>query len=401
MRKILLITAAVVLGCGPLLADDDVNRLAQDNSAFAFDLFHQLNGKAGNLFFSPYSISTALAMTYGGTRGETASQMAQALHFSSPQDKLPAAFAALRSHLNEAQGADKVTLAIANSLWPSNRYKFLDSYVSLLKTDYGVSVTPLDYAKTEAARGIINQWVEYKTNDKIKDLIGPGVLSPDTKLTLVNAIYFLGKWESVFQPKDTKPWIFRVGPDKTEDVPMMSQTSRFLYADLGSLQVLELPYQGKELSMLIVLPKAPDGLSAIEASLSPQTLSEWTSKLAKTEVIVRVPKFKMTWGTENLTTPLEALGMKDAFDANAANFSGMDGDPHGLSIGLVLHKAFIDVKEEGTEAAAATAIGMRASMVEAEPSFLADHPFLFLIQDNQTGSILFMGRLVDPKAGGQ
>jgi serpin B len=402
MGKILSITAAVVFGCGSLFADDDVYRLAQDNSAFAFDLYHQLSGSEGNLFFSPYSISTALAMTYGGARGETATQMAQALHFSSPQDKVPSAFAQLAGQLNAAQGADKVTLAIANSLWPSDRYKFLDDYIGLLKNDYGTSLSPLDYTKPEAARGIINQWVEDKTKDKIMDLIGPGVLTPDTKLTLVNAIYFYGKWESVFQPKNTEESNFQVSPDKTEDVPMMWQKARFPYADLGSLQVLELPYQGAELSMLIVLPKLTDGLNALETGLSQKTLTGWTDKLAKTKVNVLLPKFKMTWGTEDLSHQLQSLGMKDAFDRNIANFTGMDGDPHGLYIGAVLHKAFIDVKEEGTEAAAATAVMMLPGAApEVEPVFQADHPFLFLIQDNKTGTILFMGRLIDPKANGQ
>jgi serpin B len=221
-------------------------------------------------------------------------------------------------------------------------------------------------------------------------------------MVLVNAIYFYGKWLTPFQPKDTSKATFQSGPGKSEDVPMMSQTSRFPYADLDSVQVLELPYQGDELSMLIVLPKAKDGLTALESGLSSKTIDEWTSRLAPTEVEVHFPKFKMTWGTENLTGALETLGMKDAFDASTANFAGMDGNPHNLFIGMVLHKAFIDVKEEGTEAAAATAVGMMAMGAPMpKPEFIADHPFLFLIQDNKTGSILFMGRLVDPNAGGQ
>jgi serpin B len=401
MRKILFLTAAVVFSYGSLFADDDVSRLAQDNSAFAFDFYHQLSGREGNLFFSPYSISTTLAMTYAGARGETESQMAEALHFSPPQDKLPSEFSELRSRLNDAQGDGKVTLAIANSIWPSDRYKILDSYVGLLKSNYGVSLTPLDYTQTEVARVTINKWVENKTRDKIKDIIGPGMLSPDAKLTLVNAIYFYGKWLSPFQPKDTDKWQFQAGPDKTEDVSMMWQKAEFPYADLGSLQVLELPYQGAELSMLIVLPKSTNGLNAIESGLSQKTLTEWTSKLAKTEVIVRLPKFKMTWGAEDLSNQLQALGMKDAFDKGIANFAGMDGNPHGLYIDAVLHKAFIDVQEEGTEAAAATAVGMLGAVAEVEPVFLADHPFLFLIQDNKTGSVLFMGRLIDPQTSGQ
>jgi len=400
MLKILFLTAAMVLAGGSLLADDDVRQLARDNSAFAFDLYHQIDGTPGNLFFSPYSISTALAMTQAGARGETATQMAAILHFSLPGDRLPTAFAQLRSDLHEAQGDDKVTLAIANSIWPSDRYKFLGSYLHLLKASYGVELMPLDYTQTETARARINTWVGKQTQDKIEDLIGPGALSPATKMTLVNAIYFYGKWLSPFEPKDTDPSPFEVGPGKTEKVPMMRQKADFRYADLGSVQVLELPYRGEDLSMLIVLPESKTGLSAIESGLSPATLGAWDGKLRKTKVVVRVPKFKITWGTEDLSAALKALGMKDAF-GDWADFSGMDGDPHGLVIDGVLHKAFIDVKEEGTEAAAATAVGMVGAAVELTPVFLADHPFLFLIRENKTGTILFLGRVTDPLAGSE
>ncbi len=398
--KILFLVVAMVLAGGSVRAEDDVRQLARDNSAFAFDLYHQLNGTPGNLFFSPYSISTALAMTQAGARGATATQMAAVLHFSLSGDKLPAAFGQLRSDLQEAQGDDKVTLAIANSIWPSDRYKFLGSYIHLLKDSFGAELTPLDYTRTETARARINTWVGKQTQGKIKDLIGPGALTPATKMTLVNAIYFYGKWLSPFKPESTGPWPFQVGPDKTEDVPMMRQKTGFRYADLGTLQVLELPYQGEDLSMLIVLPASKTGLSAIESTLSPATLGAWDDKLRKTKVMVRVPKFKITWGTEDLSASLKALGMKDAF-GDWADFSGMDGDPHGLVIDGVLHKAFIDVKEEGTEAAAATAVGMVGAAVELTPVFLADHPFLFLIRENKTGTILFLGRVTDPLAGGE
>jgi serine protease inhibitor len=399
MLKTLFLTVAMVLAGGSIWADDAARQLARDNSAFAFDLYHQLDGTPGNLFFSPYCISTALAMTQAGARGETATQMEAVLHFSLPGDRLPAAFAQLQGDLHEAQGDDKVTLAIANSIWPSDRYKFLGSYLHLLKASYGVELTPLDYTQTEAARARINTWVGKQTQDKIKDLIGPGALTPATKMTLVNAIYFYGKWLSPFEPKDTDSWPFQVGRGKTEKVPMMRQKADFRYADLGTLQVLELPYRGEGLSMLIVLPESKTGLSAIESGLSTATLGAWQDKLKKTKVIVRVPKFKITWGTKDLSAALKALGMKDAF-GDWADFSGMDGDPHGLVIDGVLHKAFIDVKEEGTEAAAATAVGMVAAAVELSPVFSADHPFLFFIRENKTGTVLFLGRVTDPLAGG-
>ena len=395
MLRLFFTMIAIGLASGSMRADE-VQRLCQDNTAFAVDLYHQLSGKEGNLFFSPYSISTALAMTHAGARGETATQMAQALHFSLSQDKLSGVFADLQSHLAEVQGEDKVTLAVANSIWPSDRYKLLDHYIGLLKSDYGVAVTPLDYSKTEAARGTINQWVESKTQDKIKDIIGQGILTPDTELTLVNAIYFYGKWQKPFQSKDTFAGNFQISPGHGEDVPMMNQKGAFSYADLGAVQLLELPYQGGELSMLIVLPKSSGGLKEIEVGLSPEILSKWRSKLAPTQVRMLLPKFKITWG-ENLNVPLQALGMRDAFDAKA-DFSGIDGNPHGLSIGLVIHKAFVDVKEEGTEAAAATVVVLPGAVAPVGPLFAADHPFLFLIQEKKTGSILFMGRVNDPKA---
>jgi serpin B len=400
MLRILFTTAAMAFTCSSIMADDDVHELVQDNSAFACDLYSQLSSKDGNLFFSPYSISTALAMTQSGARGETAAQMAQVLHFSIPQDRLPSAFAQLRSDLIVAQGVDNVTLTTANSIWPSDRYKVLDDYIGLLRSNYDVALTPLDYSQTEVARHTINKWVENKTQNKITNLIGPGVLTLDTKLTLVNAIYFHGKWQSPFQPKDTSSWPFEVSLDHVKDVQMMWGKEKFPYAALSTLQILELPYQGGGISMLIMLPDSTDGLRQVETKLSPKILSEWKSKLEQTEIVVRLPKFKMTWGTESLNVPLKALGMTDAFDGRA-NFAGIDGNPLGLYIGDVLHKAFIDVKEEGTEAAAATAVVMPKGAAPAPgPVFLANHPFLFLIQENKTGSILFIGRVIDPTVSG-
>jgi len=395
--------AVMAMSGGALWAEEGGDLLARENSAFAFDLYGKLSGEEGNLFFSPYSISTALAMTQAGARGETEKQMAKVLHFSQPEKELNAAFAQLQGRLKAAQGDDKVTLAIANSIWPSMQYKILDGYKAMLKSDFGVTVTPLDYHQPEAARATINQWIEKKTHDKIKDLIGPGALTPETKLTLVNAIYFFGKWQSAFDPKRTTEADFQVSTGKTERVPMMARTGEYAYAEQKYFQVLQVPYQGTELSMLIVLPKKGDGLHVVEAMLSGKNLSEWKTKLNKTEVAVQLPKFKMTWGAADLTGPLKKLGMTDAFNASKADFSGMDGDPHGLFIGMVLHKAFIDVSESGTEAAAATAVVMMTAMAPMGPPppvFRADHPFFFLIQENKTGSILFMGRVVDPKAGG-
>lgn len=399
-----VLLAVTGLACGTVFAGDQwpAGQLAQDNADFAFDFYQKLSSADGNLFFSPYSISEALAMVYGGAKGDTQQQMAKVLRFTQSEDKIHPAFSNLDRVLGNEQKDGKVTLSIANSLWPSDRYKFLDTYVDLLKKDYGVSITPLDYTKTEAARNTINKWVEDKTQNKIKDLIGPGALTADTKLTLVNAIYFYGKWLSAFDPKSTNESDFFLVQDKTEKVQMMSQTTEFPYTETDSFQMLELPYQGEDLSMLVILPKSKDGLKQIESGLSQKSLSEWRSKLVKTKVRLLFPKFKITWGATELNQQLIALGMSDAFDPSKANFAGMDGNSHNLYIGIVLHKAFIDVKEEGTEAAAATAVGIRSMAVLASqpPLFQADHPFFFLIQEKKTGSILFMGRVSDPKAGG-
>jgi len=384
----------------------ELGHLAKGNTKFAFDLYGQLQGEKGNLFFSPYSISTALAMTYGGARGETATQMTQALSFpAGSQDDLHRSFAALVGRMEEVQASGKVALNIANSLWPQQDYKFLDKYMNLMKKQYGVSITPVDYKQAaKAARVTINTWVEDKTREKIKDLIAPGSLSTLTRMVLVNAIYFKGDWALQFKEKNTRDAPFWISPDQSVPVAMMHQTDKFKYAENDKLQILELPYVGKDLSMLVLLPRKKGGIRDLEASLSASQLNVWCRLLGKREVQVFLPKFKLSWGTKKLKGPLMALGMKVAFAAGAADFSGMDGHkvPAGsadrLYLGQVLHKAFVEVNEEGTEAAAATAVVIRiVRMPRPPPVFRADHPFLFIIQENKTGSILFMGRLSNPK----
>lgn len=377
--------------------DDEI--LVKDNAAFAVDLYHQLGTSGGNIFFSPYSISTALAMTYAGARGDTETQMAEALRFSLPHRKLHPAFREIAAALDAIEKKGNVQLNVANSLWPQQGYPFLEAYLSLLKTSYGASVTALDYAgSSEAARKTINQWVEDKTRNKIQDLIQPGILSAMTRLVLVNAIYFKGKWDRQFAEQLTREAAFYTSPGQSVQVPMMTQKHKFGYARSGGLQILELPYAGGELSMLILLPDAIDGLRQIEDGLALSEINRWKALLHKQEVIVFLPRFKAT-SLFRLDQTLQSMGMVDAFGARA-NFQGMDGRP-GLSISAVLHKAYVEVNEEGTEAAAATAVILkRTSAPSAPPTvFRADHPFLFFIQENRTGAILFMGRLNDPREG--
>jgi serpin B len=375
------------------------------NSAFALDLYREIkDAKKGNIFFSPYSISTALAMTYGGARGNTAKQMADVLHFPQDHQELHPAFAQLEALLNAVQEKGDIRLHAANSLWPQKDYPFLKEYITLVKKYYGVTVTPVDFvAAADKAAQQINQWVEEKTNNKIKDLIQPGLLDALTRLVLANAIYFKGNWASQFDENRTKDDTFYLQTGGTVQAPLMAQKQKFKYAEFESLQVLELPYVGDSLSMLVLLPGEKNGLPGLEKSLTTDNLKRWTSGLSEVEVKVFLPRFKMT-SLFSLERTLAAMGMPDAFDRTKANFSGMDGHRNWLYIGAVVHKAFVDVNEEGTEAAAATAVVMRVTMARQPLRpvvFRADHPFIFLIRENTTGSILFLGRVMDPTQKGE
>ncbi len=396
--------------------------VVEGNNVFAFDLYDQLRGQKGNLFFSPYSISTALAMTYAGARGNTAAEINATLHFGAgPTDPaLHKAFGSLVGDLNAAGKKGKFKLAVANALWPQHDYKFLPAFTTLVTKSYGAGLTPLDFkTKTEAARQTINRWVEQKTQNKIKALLKPGILTEDTRLVLTNAIYFKGDWATQFDKKRTKDAPFHtglsgfkctIGP-KPVMVPMMYQKARFKYADLtiqahhdrrerllaGTFELLQMPYKGNELSMVVLLPKDhfTESMTALEKSLTAKNLSKWLGRARKQKVRVYLPKFKMT-SEFSLANTLKAMGMKDAFTGKA-NLSGTDGTSK-LFISAVVHKAFVDVNEEGTEAAAATGVveGV-TSVAPAIPTFRADRPFVFLIRDNKTGSVLFIGRVMNPK----
>jgi len=378
-------------------AHRDIKSLIADNSAFAVDLYRQLAGGQGNLFFSPYSISTALAMTYAGARENTAAEMAKTMHFSLDQERLHPAFAELQAGLNKVQEAGDVRLSVANSLWPQEGYSFLPEYLSLVETRYGTRITPVDFAGSRnAACATINRWVEEKTENKIKDLVQPGALTDPTYLVLVNAIYFKGKWLSEFDPSDTRDGTFYISAKESVQAPLMWQEEVFRYGEAPSLQILELPYRGEELSMLILLPRRIDGLAQLEQDLTPENLEAWRARLRGQMVEIYLPKFRAEL-TFQLTQTLEAMGMRDAFVFGKANFAGMDGRTDWLFIGGVIHKAYVDVNEQGTEAAAATAVGMMGGAPPRPKEFRADHPFLLLIQDNRTGSLLFLGRVVDPR----
>jgi len=395
---------------------DDLKAVATGNVKFALKLYDQLNNQKGNLFLSPYSISTALAMTHAGARGETETEMTKALQFPTFPDKeggplgrerLHAAFSELKLGLREAQKQGNVELSIANALWPQKNYAFRPEYLNLIERDYDSVGRPLDYANAEKARGIINRWVEEETKEKIKDLIPSGVLDSLTRMVLTNAIYFKGDWLTQFKEKSTREMPFKISPDKTVQTPMMYQKGNFGHYQDEDVQVLEMPYKGDKVSMFVLLPNQGGGqpfrrptnppakkktLADLEKILSPAKLSEWIGKVRRTKINTWFPKFKMT-SEFSLSQQLQALGMKKAF--GDADFSGMDGTKK-LYISAVLHKAFVEVNEEGTEAAAATAVVISLKSARRYPSFRADHPFLFLIRDKATGSILFLGRYAKP-----
>jgi serpin B len=373
--------------------------LVQGNTAFALDLLAKLSEGKGNLFFSPYSISAALAMTYAGARAQTAEQMAKTLHFPGDGAAFHETFGRLIAGLNEAGKSGEFSLVVANALWAQRGYSFEKEFLGLVQSAYGSALNEVDFAKaTEAARQAINEWVDKQTNGKIKDLIPPGILTDLTRLVLTNAIYFKGAWQSVFPEKATQDGPFTLLDGEKATVPLMHHTTHAGYLEAEGFQALDLPYKGGALSMVIFLPKRADGLKDFQRELTPEKLGGWLGKLAGSQVVITLPKFKVT-STFSLAETLKALGMADAFDMEKADLSGMNGKKD-LYIQAVIHKAFVDVNEKGTEAAAATAvvIGLRsAPMPQKKVIFCADHPFLFLIRDRTSGSILFVGRVVNPK----
>ena len=405
MHRCLIIFIFMLLILFPLACagESTVTQEMQDaaaaNNDFALDLYGKLQSESGNLFFSPLSLSTALSMAYAGARGNTASQMAVALHLNSmPADKVHESVGALARYLNRPN--NDYQLAMANRLWgtATKDFEFEKQFLDLTRMQYGAEMERVDFSAGEQARRAINEWVEQQTQQKIKDVIPAGALNKLTRLVLTNAIYFKGKWREQFKKNATVNTDFFLGATDKVSVPMMNQKASFGLMDGEGLKVLELPYSGDNLSMLVLLPEKNDGLDELEKKLNTDNLKIWVGGLSKGDVQVMLPRFTMTWGAKLLNDPLKELGMVDAFDENKADFSGIGGKPGFLCISQVVHKAFIDVNEEGTEAAAATAVIMQTRAVAQRPRvFKADHPFVFLIRDTHSGAILFMGRIANPK----
>ncbi|XP_035509856.1 leukocyte elastase inhibitor [Morone saxatilis] len=376
--------------------------ISDSNTCFALELLRTLSQAkpSENIFVSPLSISSALAMVYLGAKGNTADQMAQALSFSSGEG-VHADFATLNADINSPSAS--YILKLANRLYGENTSHFLPTFLEATQKHYQADLKAVDFiGAPEACREEINSWVEQQTENKIKDLLKQGTVNTMTRLALVNAIYFKGNWLHRFDAANTKEMPFKSTKNGKQMVQMMYQMKKlnFNYVPELSLQILELPYVDNELSMFILLPEestnGPDPLLQLEKQLTRAKLDEWTNRelMESVDVHVHLPKFKLEEDYE-LNEPLAKLGMADVFCAAKADLSGMNGQG-GLFLSTVAHKAFVEVNEEGTEAAAATA-GMISFCMFREEHFTADHPFIFFIRHNKTKSILFLGRFSSPQ----
>lgn len=426
---VMMLTAFVSTGCGgpavpaepqaqaaelrsgrkqetPRAPEAGLAALTQGNIAFALDLYRVLRKEEGNLFFSPHSVSLALAMTYAGARSTTAQQMAQALHFDLPQERLHPAFNALNRELaaratarsNPGEEHTGFTLNQANAIWGQRGHHFEPAFLDLLAAHYGAGLRLADFAGApEPSRTRINDWVREQTQNKIDKLFPPGSITASTRLALTNAIYFKAQWQHPFNKAETRDAAFTLLTGRQASVPTMHATDALPlpYASGTDVEAIQLNYFG-DVSMVVLLPK-PGQLGAFEAALSPERLRHIVEGLKVEHVKVAMPKFRYTSDSVSLKQTLQALGMADAFDAGAADFSGMDG-AHNLFISDAFHKAMVAVDEAGTEAAAATGVAMAAAgFVDPPIEMKIDRPFIFLIRDNKTGALLFAGRIVDPR----
>ncbi|MEN6369294.1 MAG: serpin family protein [Thermotogota bacterium] len=385
----------------PDVSGDAAAALAAGNGAFAFALYGKIAAGDGNVFFSPFSISSALAMTYAGADGETEAQMADALHFDLAQDALHPAFNAVdltlnsRDELEEPYEGDGFELSIVNAVWGEQGFPFRDGYLDVLAVSYGAGLRLVDFSgDPEGSRTTINNWVSDQTNDRVLDLLPEGSVSAGTRLVLTNAIYFKAPWLDPFDEDNTKSESFTTLSGSSISLAMMHQTITALYAQVGDVQAVELPYNGGKLAMLLLVPDV-GGFESFEEDLTYEKYEEIVGQLEEHRVYLGLPQFEFDYAL-SLVDALRALGMEDAFDPDAADFSGIDG-AHDLYISNVLHKAFVSVDEIGTEAAAATAVVVDVTAIPGESVTLTiDRPFLFVIRDIPTDTILFIGRVVEP-----
>jgi serpin B len=391
----------------PRVHPDELSAFAEHQNEFALALYGELGRRPGNLFFSPFSVRTALCMVFAGARGETAAQMRDSLGIASSDEALHSAFAEIIGRLNAAGGGE-YEMAVANSLWGQKGVAFQTEFLDLVARHYGGSMNIVDFSRNpEKARVRINHWVEEQTKKKIQDVIPSGGLDENTRLVLATAVYFKGLWVLPFRKAATCDQPFYLEAGGTVQAPLMSQKEKVRYSQDEGFQAIELTYRGDDLSMLVLLPADKDGLPNLEKQLSARMLNDCVAQMRNCKIELFLPRFEMTWGTANLRDELRGLGMPLAFARGQADFSGMNGleppDDDSLFIDSVGHKAFVEVNEEGTEAAAATAVtlGARsAARPSPVPVFRADHPFLFAIRDRTSSAILFLGRIANPRALG-
>lgn len=370
----------------------DLASLAKGENDFALALYSHLKSSPDDIFLSPHSIFMALAMLHAGARGRTARQMAEVLHLPLEGERLHAAVRALQGEPGRERGYE---LDIANALWGQRGYDFRSEYLGILKDTFGAGLYEVDFASaTEEARGRINEWVAERTRGRIPEVIPPDVLDPLARLVLTNAIFFKGKWESPFESWRTHESTFHLPSGRGDvRVSMMAQTHGFPYCEQGDVRLLEMPYRGDRFGMLFLLPGSVEGLPEVEAALEGGKLDSWLRGLKMQEVDVLLPRIKMTTGAL-LGDILRSMGMTEVFDVARADLSGITS-VEDVCLSEVIHRTYLEVDELGTEAAAATALVAVGAGVDPNPPpvFRADHPFLFLIEDRQTGSILFMGRV--------
>lgn len=416
MRSIAPLVLSLLVGCGAAIASHstaprvapsemppvdpaDTQAFAQAMNAFGLDVWEGLrtSGLDGNLAISPASLATALAMTYGGARGRTETAMGRALHVSAPNATMQAAGALVTGWNDPSRTSYE--LAVANRLFGEREYRFAPAYLAATRDHFGAELERLDFlGDASGARVRINGWVAERTHDRIRDLLPSGAITEDTRLVLVNAVYFHGQWQETFDRALTVDAPFAARGVESVSVPTMQRTGGRYGEDEG-VQLLELPYTGDELAMMFVLPRDAAGLASIEERLDSELVAQWGHQLHESaDVEVRLPRFRIETASLALREVLVALGMGPAFD-DSADFSAMsETGAHDLAISDVFHRVFVELNEEGTEAAAATAVVMLTDSVQEEPPhFVADHPFLFFLRDTRTGAILFAGRVVDSR----
>ena len=382
----------------PSISDSDFTSFVNDNNAFALDLYNLYASGGKNIFYSPYSISIAIAMTYGGANGDTKSQIANTMHFTLEEKLLHSAFNKLDLSLNSANNnteEGEFVLNIINATWGEKTFKFIDSYLDILAVNYGAGLNLLDFiGNPDRERKRINDWVNKQTNGKINDLLADGSITIYTRLVLTNAIYFYADWLNQFDVNNSQRGVFNLLDNSTTFVTMMRKDSSYNYFDGEDYKAVELPYKGNRVSMQIIVPDKGK-FKDFEALITNDKLNEINSSLVSTGLDLRIPKFEFE-AEYGLKNDFISLGMIDAFSVSDADFSGMDGTKN-LYIDKVIHKSYIKVDEEGTEAAAATGvtITLESAIISDSLVFEIDRPFIFIIKDNESGSILFMGRVLN------